>query len=139
MVTFIRTRLAALLLGIVSTGVRAQDLTSVITAAASSVVQSATGTSTSSAAAATWTVNVGKLDHVFEPNIITANPGDTVLFNFYPKNHSVVRAEYECLHQAWTIASANMVVDMDILAYLMNFDILEKWEHGQDLSLSTLS
>lgn len=94
MVTSIRTRLAVLLLGIASSGVRAQDLTSAITAAASSVVQSATGTSTSSAAAATWTVNVGKLDHVFEPNIITANPGDTVLFNFYPKNHSVVRAEY---------------------------------------------
>lgn len=49
-------------------------------------------TASSSAAASTWTVNVGKLDHVFEPDVVTANIGDTILFQFYPTNHSVVRA-----------------------------------------------
>jgi plastocyanin len=56
------------------------------------VVQAQTGTTTSTAAAATWTINVGRLDHKMEPDITTANIGDTILFQFYPQNHSVVRA-----------------------------------------------
>jgi plastocyanin len=32
------------------------------------------------------------LDHTFDPDIITANVGDTILFQFYPRNYSVVRA-----------------------------------------------
>ncbi|KAF2221363.1 hypothetical protein BDZ85DRAFT_169882, partial [Elsinoe ampelina] len=35
-----------------------------------------------------------KADHVFEPNNLEASIGDTVVFEFYPLNHSVVRADY---------------------------------------------
>jgi plastocyanin len=54
--------------------------------------QVASGTTSSTIAASTWTVNVGKLDHKFDPEVVTANIGDTILFQFYPRNHSVVRA-----------------------------------------------
>ncbi|KAI1759020.1 hypothetical protein GGR53DRAFT_184251 [Hypoxylon sp. FL1150] len=51
-------------------------------------------TTIKSSAAETHTVTVG-LQHDFNPNTIKANPGDTVRFEFYPKNHSVVRADFE--------------------------------------------
>ncbi|KAJ5248799.1 hypothetical protein N7468_000250 [Penicillium chermesinum] len=49
-----------------------------------------------STAAVTHTVTVGaKISpHAFVPSNITANPGDTVLFEFYPTNHSVAKADY---------------------------------------------
>ncbi|KAI1144253.1 hypothetical protein F5Y05DRAFT_364128 [Hypoxylon sp. FL0543] len=53
-----------------------------------------TATSTKSSAPVTHTVMVG-LQHDFEPDTIQANPGDTIHFNFYPKNHSVVRADFK--------------------------------------------
>jgi plastocyanin len=56
--------------------------------------QVASGTTTSSAAAATFTVDVGRADHVFRPDVVQANVGDIIQFNFFPPNHSVVRAEY---------------------------------------------
>lgn len=45
-----------------------------------------------------YIVAVGKADHKFTPDIIIAKPGDTVTFQFYPLNHSVVRMdpEYPC-------------------------------------------
>ncbi|KAI5853660.1 hypothetical protein GGS23DRAFT_591070 [Durotheca rogersii] len=49
---------------------------------------------TGSSAAATHTVSVG-LQHNFDPDTIHAQPGDTIRFNFYPKNHSVVRADFK--------------------------------------------
>jgi len=54
-----------------------------------------TATRTASSAAATWTIAVGKGDHKFTPEVVQALPGDWIDFNFYPTNHSVVRAEYE--------------------------------------------
>ncbi|KAI2616687.1 hypothetical protein GGS26DRAFT_578008 [Hypomontagnella submonticulosa] len=51
-------------------------------------------TVTDSTSAVTHTVRVG-LQHDFEPDVIKANPGDTIRFNFYPKNHSVVRADFK--------------------------------------------
>ncbi|KAH7417255.1 hypothetical protein BKA64DRAFT_295026 [Cadophora sp. MPI-SDFR-AT-0126] len=51
--------------------------------------------STSSAPAATHSVNVGAAGLVFTPNSLTASVGDTVEFRFYPLNHSVARAEYK--------------------------------------------
>ena len=60
---------------------------------------SPSGTTTSSAAAATFTVDVGRADHVFRPDVIQASVGDIVQFNFFPPNHSVVRAEWvTCIH-----------------------------------------
>jgi hypothetical protein len=67
--------------------------------------------STSSVAQQTHTVQVGLADHRFEPDIIQAETGDVHLtkfsnhsfllkspqiveFQFYPANHSVVRADY---------------------------------------------
>lgn len=49
-----------------------------------------------SAVIATHTVQVGpKTDpHQYVPHSITANPGDIVVFEFYPTNHSVVKADY---------------------------------------------
>lgn len=42
----------------------------------------------------THTIQVGLLDHKMRPETIDAGIGDTVEFDFYPLNHSVVRAEY---------------------------------------------
>ncbi|KAF2489414.1 hypothetical protein BU16DRAFT_421240, partial [Lophium mytilinum] len=34
-------------------------------------------------------------DHKFRPDVTQANVGDIIEFDFFPPNHSVVRAEYE--------------------------------------------
>jgi hypothetical protein len=39
-------------------------------------------------------VSVGKDGFMYEPNNITAAVGDTVVFEFYPTNHSVVQGVY---------------------------------------------
>ncbi|KAF2454470.1 hypothetical protein BDY21DRAFT_104817 [Lineolata rhizophorae] len=49
---------------------------------------------TSSAASVTHTVEVGRGDHKFRPDVIQAEAGDVIEFRFYPTKHSVVRAEY---------------------------------------------
>ncbi|KAI8966287.1 hypothetical protein F5Y11DRAFT_343675 [Daldinia sp. FL1419] len=51
-------------------------------------------TTTETDEAVTHTVRVG-LQHDFQPDTIKANPGDIIRFNFYPKNHSVVRADFK--------------------------------------------
>ncbi|KAJ5305852.1 hypothetical protein N7508_004867 [Penicillium antarcticum] len=68
----------------------ASDLTST---ASSSL--SATKTSTSTGIA-THTIQVGsKSDpHQYSPSSVKANVGDIVVFEFYPTNHSVVKADY---------------------------------------------
>ncbi|KAF2671625.1 hypothetical protein BT63DRAFT_476508 [Microthyrium microscopicum] len=60
----------------------------------STTQRSSSPSSTTSSPANTWTVSVGKGDNSFRPDSLQANVGDTVLFQFYPANHSVVRAEY---------------------------------------------
>ena len=42
---------------------------------------------------ATHVVTVGKADHAFRPDTVLAEIGDTIEFQFFPVNHSVVRAE----------------------------------------------
>ncbi|KAF2003670.1 hypothetical protein P154DRAFT_561115 [Amniculicola lignicola CBS 123094] len=49
--------------------------------------------STSTGPVPTHTVAVGK-NHEFQPSETTAAIGDIIEFRFFPKNHSVVRAEY---------------------------------------------
>ncbi|KAH7364289.1 hypothetical protein BKA65DRAFT_134025 [Rhexocercosporidium sp. MPI-PUGE-AT-0058] len=56
---------------------------------------SSSPSTTSSAPASTHSVNVGAAGLVFTPNSLTAKIGDIVEFRFYPKNHSVARAEYK--------------------------------------------
>ncbi|KAF9892701.1 hypothetical protein FE257_001103 [Aspergillus nanangensis] len=64
------------------------------TTASSSPIMAASVTS--SAPAATHTIKVGSKDdpHQYSPHNITAAVGDIVEFQFYPRNHSVVKADY---------------------------------------------
>ena len=39
-------------------------------------------------------VTVGQNGFMYQPNNISANIGDTISFQFYPSNHSVVRGVY---------------------------------------------
>ncbi|OJJ75515.1 hypothetical protein ASPBRDRAFT_37809 [Aspergillus brasiliensis CBS 101740] len=58
---------------------------------------SSTGaTSTTTTAIATHTVQVGsKADpHQYSPHNVSAAVGDIIVFEFYPRNHSVVKADY---------------------------------------------
>lgn len=41
------------------------------------------------------TVSVGKDGLVFTPDTITANIGDQITFQFFPKNHSVVQSDFK--------------------------------------------
>lgn len=49
-----------------------------------------------STSAATHTIQVGPKEdpHQYVPSYITADVGDVVVFEFYPTNHSVVKADY---------------------------------------------
>ena len=57
---------------------------------------SAASTTSSSTGVATHTIQVGPKSnpHQFVPTDITANVDDIVIFEFYPTNHSVVKADY---------------------------------------------
>lgn len=71
----------------------------VVVAQSSTFVRVATLTeyvspSKSTKAAQTHAVAVGKGNHQFVPDSIQAEVGDIVEFQFFPPNHSVVRAEY---------------------------------------------
>jgi len=58
------------------------------------MAMTSSATATATAAAATKTIIVGFDGHAFSPNMTEANTGDTIEFDFYPGNHSVVRSEY---------------------------------------------
>ena len=51
-------------------------------------------TGTSSASPVTQTVSVGKDGLVFSPDTVYAKTGDEIVFEFYPKNHAVVQADF---------------------------------------------
>jgi plastocyanin len=55
-----------------------------------------TFTTRSTTATATHTIKVGPktAPHLYVPHNITANVADIVVFEFYPANHSVVKADY---------------------------------------------
>lgn len=57
---------------------------------------SATATETSKGAA-THTIQVGPRSdpHQYVPSSVNASVGDVIVFEFYPRNHSVVRADYD--------------------------------------------
>ncbi|KAJ5263362.1 hypothetical protein N7478_010967 [Penicillium angulare] len=67
---------------------------STTTTSSTSSTSSSTSTSTG---VATHTIQVGPKTspHAYVPHNITANPGDTVIFEFYPTNHSIAKADYE--------------------------------------------
>jgi plastocyanin len=92
---FVRQLVQPLLASLVLvTVVSASDVSSLSATATSNTVTSAS--STTSTGKATHTIQVGpKSDpHQYVPANITANVGDTVVFEFYPTNHSVVQADY---------------------------------------------
>ncbi|KAA8648092.1 hypothetical protein EYZ11_006162 [Aspergillus tanneri] len=68
---------------------------------------SASDTKSSPTAAATHTVKVGAKEdpHQYVPHNITAEVGDVIVFEFYPRNHSVVKADYlaPCVPASGTI------------------------------------
>ncbi|OJI85818.1 hypothetical protein ASPTUDRAFT_597664 [Aspergillus tubingensis CBS 134.48] len=53
-------------------------------------------TSTTTTAIATHTVQVGSKEdpHQYSPHNVSAAVGDIIVFEFYPRNHSVVKADY---------------------------------------------
>ena len=65
--------------------------------AASALGLGQTATSTSTGAATTHTVKVGPPTnpYQFDPSSVNASVGDTILFQFYPRNHSVVKADFQ--------------------------------------------
>lgn len=67
----------------------AQSTTPVSTSSSASKTTTSTGK-------ATHTVQVGPKTnpHAYVPHNLTANVGDVVVFEFYPTNHSVVKADY---------------------------------------------
>lgn len=64
--------------------------------AASLTPASASKTATTSAGSATHTIKVGPREdpHQYYPHSVNADVGDTIVFEFYPRNHSVVKADY---------------------------------------------
>jgi hypothetical protein len=83
-----RFAVATGLIGLLS-AVSAQDASPSASLAASS------STASSAPTPKIHVVTVGKADHKMVPDVVTADPGDIITFQFFPKNHSVVRAEYE--------------------------------------------
>lgn len=96
---FTRQALQPLLVSIaLATGGCAQNYSdnssATTTATASDFTTSSTRTT--STGIATHTVQVGPKSspHAYVPHSLTANPGDIVVFEFYPTNHSVVKADF---------------------------------------------
>ncbi|KAL9080216.1 MAG: hypothetical protein Q9157_000999, partial [Trypethelium eluteriae] len=63
-------------------------------AQSSTASSSGTSSATSQAPPQTHTVTVGKGTNSYDPDTIQALPGDLIVFEFFPTNHSVVRASY---------------------------------------------
>jgi plastocyanin len=55
-------------------------------------------------------ISVGGLGFSFDPPVIYANPGDVVVFTFWPSNHSVVRTDY-----TGSQSSGNPCVPIEVL------------------------
>ncbi|KAJ5372953.1 Cupredoxin [Penicillium concentricum] len=91
------------------------------TATATSNVASTTPTSTTSSSTgiATHTIQVGPKSnpHQFDPPDIKANVGDIVVFEFYPTNHSVVKADYgaPCVPASGDIFYSGAFADFNLL------------------------
>jgi plastocyanin len=72
------------------------DSSATPTAGSSSITSTFTTSTTTSTGSVTHTVQVGPKSspHAYVPHNLTANPGDVVVFEFYPTNHSVVKADF---------------------------------------------
>ena len=72
------------------------DSSSSPTSGSSSITSTFSTSTTTSTGSVTHTVQVGPKSspHAYVPHNLTANPGDVVVFEFYPTNHSVVKADF---------------------------------------------
>jgi Predicted hydrolase of the metallo-beta-lactamase superfamily len=90
--------------------------TMTVAAGSSRAATVATPTS-SSTSISTHTIQVGPKTnpHQFVPANITANMGDIVVFEFYPTNHSVVKADYlaPCVPASGNIFYSGAFVDFN--------------------------
>lgn len=67
------------------------------TGTSTSNTTSSSASKTTSTGKATHTVQVGPKTspHAYVPHSVTANIGDVIVFEFYPTNHSVVKADFD--------------------------------------------
>ncbi|PYI29684.1 hypothetical protein BP00DRAFT_427298 [Aspergillus indologenus CBS 114.80] len=72
------------------------SITSAATTTSATSTASRSSTSSATTGVATHTVEVGSKTspHGYSPHNITAKVGDVIVFEFYPRNHSVVKADY---------------------------------------------
>ncbi|OCK79598.1 hypothetical protein K432DRAFT_382938 [Lepidopterella palustris CBS 459.81] len=73
----------------------AADTASLTSITPSTISSASSPSATSEIGPQVHVVSVGKGGFKFDPDTITANVGDIIEFQFFPPNHSVVRAEYE--------------------------------------------
>ena len=71
-------------------------------------------TTTTSSSRTIHTVAVGANGHNFTPNTTYADPGDIVVFDFYPTNHSVIRGEYANNTSICGVAGCNPCVPWEL-------------------------
>ncbi|GLB09213.1 hypothetical protein AtubIFM57258_005125 [Aspergillus tubingensis] len=85
--------LLALVAMLLATTVSAQSHSSTTGISTTSTTRA---TSTTTTAIATHTVQVGSKEdpHQYSPHNVSAAVGDVIVFEFYPRNHSVVKADY---------------------------------------------
>lgn len=82
---------------VTTTAGRSTSTSSTTTTESDSTSTTSTTSSTStSTGVATHTIQVGPKvsPHAYVPHTITANVGDVLVFEFYPTNHSVAKADY---------------------------------------------
>ncbi|KAI1617357.1 hypothetical protein EDD36DRAFT_161798 [Exophiala viscosa] len=70
------------------------DDSSAATTSYSSSAPTSTAATNTTSGPITHTVEVAEGGNTFVPDVVLAEAGDTILFQFYPTNHSVIRAEY---------------------------------------------
>lgn len=91
---FARPMLRSLLVSLITATLGSADAT--METAATATSEMVTSSTTTSTGITTHTVQVGPKSnpHAYVPHNIIANPGDVVVFQFHPTNHSVVKADY---------------------------------------------
>lgn len=78
-------------------GILCKEASAQITAKSTPATTTSTASKTTSTGITTHTVQVGPKSnpHQYVPSNLTANVGDVVVFEFYPTNHSVVKADFD--------------------------------------------
>jgi plastocyanin len=93
---FLAGRVFQPLLVSLALGILCKKSSAQITAKSTPATTTSTASKTTSTGITTHTVQVGPKSnpHQYVPSNLTANVGDVVVFEFYPTNHSVVKADF---------------------------------------------